>query len=67
MSRPAFAIADHAAFVESLRKRAGTSYPALLARGESMTLREALMLVVDRLEAEVPHELSTRDQDAPQR
>jgi predicted ATPase/DNA-binding SARP family transcriptional activator len=52
MSRPAFAIADHAAFVESLRKRVGTAFPALLARGESMTLRQALSLVVDRLQVE---------------
>jgi hypothetical protein len=67
MSRPAFAIADHAAFVESLRKRVGTAYPALLARGESTTLRQALGIVVDRLEAEGPLELSERDPEASQR
>lgn len=50
-SRPAFSNAQHEAFVDSLRRELGAGFSAHLARGESTSVREALTLIPQELEA----------------
>lgn len=48
-ARPAFATDAHTEFVRSIRDHLGPSYSALTARGEAMTVDQALELVAEQL------------------